>query len=406
MGNSTATEEPHKARKNATIHQILEIFYAPQRALKEIVEEPKYIGPILIMVLFMAASTAYGSAILSRSYIEQTVPKANPSIGQFDVWTENATLWTSVPGATIKENFNDLINGSYYGNRSISFSIPNSTQIFMKLIDIGPVNCSATDGYRNLSLRVKIINPKTAPSNASIYLFSGNNSDYFFYNLTETLSNNKADVWNNLTIPLATKGWVNNSADWTRITGMKLEFGWSENSNIIILFDGLYFRGVFQTPIDTDATGYLLSYSLSGLLQFIFRWLLIAGIILLIVKAIGAKTLWKPIFISVGFCLIIFIVMYLVNTIVVISTLPKLYYSIEYFGGTPTEMAIAAAKIDDQALLFSTISGYVQIAALVWITALCAIATRLSTGFSWAKSAIACAIALFVAYMIGLLLGV
>ncbi len=389
MSNSTVTEEPHKPRKNATIHQILEIFYAPQRAFKEIIEEPKYIGPILIMVLFVAANTAYGSAILSRSYLEHTLPNADPSIGQFDVWTENATLWTSTPGATIKEDFNDFINGSYYGNRSIAFSMPNSSQIFMKLIDIGLVNCSATDGYRNMSLRMKIISPKNAPSNASIYLFSGNNSDYFFYNLTETLSNSKAGVWNNLTIPLATEGWVNNSVDWTRITGMKLEFSWSENSNITILFDGLYFRGVFQAPLNTDASGYLLSYSLSGLLEFIFRWFLIAGIIFLVVKSIGAKTLWKPIFISVGFSLIIFIVMYLVNTIVVLSTLPKLYYSLEYLGGTPTEMTIAAAKIDSQAQLFSTISGYVQIAALVWITTLCAIATRLSTGFSWAKCAIA-----------------
>ncbi|MGD0330078.1 MAG: YIP1 family protein [Nitrososphaeria archaeon] len=406
MSNSTATEEPHKRRKNATIHQILEIFYAPQRAFKDIVGEPKYIGPILIMVLFLAASTVYSSAILSRSYLEYTLPNSNPSIGQVDVWTENATLWTSAPGATIKEDFNDFINGSYYGNRSIAFSMPNSSQIFMNLIDIGPVNCSATDGYRNLSLRVKIISPKTAPSNASIYLFSGNNSDYSFYDLTETLSNSTAGVWNNLTVPLATEGWANNSVDWTRITGMKLQFGWSENSNITILLDGLYFRGVFQNPLNTDAADYLLNYLLSGLLQFLFRWLLIAGIIFLLVKTFGAKTLWKTIFISVGFSLIIFSVMYLVNTIFVLLTLPKLYYSLEYLGGTPTEMAAATAKIDSQATLFSTISGYVQVTALVWITALCAIATRLSTGFSWAKSATASAIALFVEFIIGLLLGI
>jgi len=354
----------------------------------------------------MAANTTFGYTILSRSYIEQTLPRADPLSGQFDVWTENATTWASAPKVKITEDFNDFINGSYYGNRSIAFSIPNSSQIFMELMNIGPVNCSGSDGYKNLSLRIKIVDPKIIPSNASIYLFSGQNSNYLYYNLTDTFSSNTTDVWNNLTIPLAAESWVNNNADWGNITGMRLKFDWPENYNITMLVDGLFFRGVFQSPIKIDATGYLLSFSLSGILQFVIQWFFISGIIFMVAKAFGAKTLWKPILISVGFALIILFVQTLANTIVILSTLPNLYYSLEYLGGTSTEMAIATAKMNDQTWLFSTINGYIQIAVFVWITALCATATRLLTELSWAKTTLASAVALFIAYMISLLLGI
>jgi hypothetical protein len=354
----------------------------------------------------MAANTAFGYTILSRSYVEQALPRADPFIGQLDTWTENATLWTSAPRARITEDFNDFINGKFYGNRSIAFSINNTSQIFMELMNIGPVNCSGPDSYKNLSLRIKIVDPKTMPSNAYIYLFSGKNSNYFYHNLTDILSSSKADIWNNLTIPLATESWVNNNADWSNITGMRLEFGWLENLNITMLADGLYFRGVFQTPIKIDAVGYLLSISISGFLQFVLQWVFTAGIIFIVVKAFGAKTAWKPILISVGFAFIILFVQAIINTVVALSTLQNLYYSLEYLGGTSSEMAIATAKMNDQTLLFSTINSYMQIAILIWITVLCAIANRLLTGLSWAKSVLSSGLALFIAYMISSLFGV
>jgi len=373
---------------------------------KDIILEPKYIGPILILILFMAANTAFGYTILSKSYVEQALPTADPFIGQLDAWTENATLWTSAPRARITEDFNDFINGSFYGNRSIAFSINNTSQIFMELMNIGPVNCSGSDGYKNLSLRIKIVDPKTMPSNASIYLFSGKNSNYFYYNLMDIFSSGKANVWNNLTIPLATESWVNNNADWSNITGMRLEFGWLDNLNITMLVDGLYFRGVFQTPIKIDAVGYLLSVSISGFLQFVFQWFFTAGIIFIVVKAFGAKTSLKPILISVGFAFIILFVQAIINTVVALSTLQNLYYPLEYLGGTSSEIAIATAKMNDQTALFSTINGYVQIAILIWISVLCAIANRLLTRLSWAKSVLSSGLALFIAYMISSLFGV
>lgn len=383
-------------KKSSPIYdQILQVLYAPRKAFKEIAQEPKYLGPILILILFVAANTAYGYTILSKSYIEQTLPKVDASTGQFDAWTENATLWSSAPGVAITENFTDFVNSSYDGNRSISFSAFNSSQIFMQLMNIGPVNCSGPDGYKNVSLRIEMVDPLTTPSNASIYLFSGGNSNYLYYNLTDTLSNMSTSVWNNLTIPLATESWVNNGADWNNITGLKLEVGWPQKVNVTMLVDGLFFRGLFQNPLDAAGASYLFSYSLSSVLQFAIEWIFVSGIIFIAARGLGAKTVWKPILILVGFALIVLVVQTLIN-IIAISTLPNLYYSSEFLGGTTTEMSAAANKLYDQTALVSAISGYVRIATLAWLAVLCTIASRLRTELPWIKSALISIVAVVV----------
>lgn len=390
----TVTEQQKKP--SPVYDQILQVLYAPRKAFKEIAQEPKYLGPILILILFVAANTAYGYTIISKSYIEQTLPKVDASTGQFDAWTENATLWNSAPGVNITPNFNDFVNSSYDGNRSISFSAVNSSQIFMQLMNVGPVNCSGPDGYKNVSLRIEMVDPLTAPSNASIYLFSGSNSNYLYYNLTDTLSDMSASVWNNLTIPLATESWVNNGADWSNITGLKLEVGWHQNfTTITMLVDGLFFRGLFQTPMDAAGASYLFSYSLSSVLQFAIEWIFVSGIIFMAARGLGAKTVWKPILILVGFALIVLVVQTLIN-IIAISTLPNLYYSFEFLGGTTTEVSAATNRLYDQTALVSAISGYVRIATLAWLVALCAVASRLRTELPWIKSALISIVAVVV----------
>jgi hypothetical protein len=305
------------------------------------------------------------------------------------------------------ENFTDFINASDYGNRSISFSTFNGS-IFMQITNMGPVNCSGPNGYENVSLRVEMVDPQMPPSNASIYLFSGGSSDFnFSLDLKDDFLHVTAGVWNNLTIPLATGSWVNSNAnaDWGNITGLKLEFGWSQNSSITMRIDGVFFRGLFTTPIDAAGASYLFSYSLSGVLQFAIEWFFISGIIFMGSKGLGSKITWKPILIPVGFILIVLFVQTLANTIV-ISTLPSLYYPFELFGGTASERAAALDKLSSQVGLASAVSGYIQLASLIWIIALCAIAVHLLTEFSWVKSAVVSAAAVAVTFVVGLFLGI
>jgi hypothetical protein len=63
---------------------IFKVIYAPHKAFKEIAQNPRYIGPILIMILFIAANVAAAYAFLAKTYVEATVPSSENK----DLWTE------------------------------------------------------------------------------------------------------------------------------------------------------------------------------------------------------------------------------------------------------------------------------------------------------------------------------
>ncbi|HEY4674516.1 MAG TPA: hypothetical protein VIH48_00515, partial [Candidatus Bathyarchaeia archaeon] len=269
---------------------IFKVIYAPHKALKEIAQNPKYLGPLLILILFVAANAAFIYGIISKSYIEQTLPSGD----QFDTWTENSTLWTTAPGVTVTDNFNDYINGTIYGNSSIQFSIVNSNQIVMQLNNIGSVNCSGPDGYKNMSFRLKCVSPPDKPENVTVYLFSSSPSNYFSYNLTGAVVNSTSNVWNNVTLTLETADWSSNSAlaDWGNITGVKLELAWSANANLTVLVDGLFFHGIFVSEM-ANAVAYISNYSLASAMQFVIRWVFLTAIIYIMAKAFGGKMVWR-----------------------------------------------------------------------------------------------------------------
>lgn len=386
--------------KPSSIRQVPKVLYAPHKVFREIVKGPKYAGAVLIFILFIAANVGFWYVILSKSYLEQTLPLAN----ELDQWNENATKWAATPGAAITESFDDFINGSYYGNRSIKFT-SNSSQLFMELAGIGPIDCSKPNGFVNVSLRVKFVDPQANLTSASIYLFSQAPSEYFYYDLTNTLSNSSSNVWNNLTIPLATENWQNYNANWTNINGLKLQFSWPGNSNTSVLVNGLFFRGIFKNPLETEGPSYLISYGIVGVMQFAIEWIFLSGLIFIIARALKAKAVWKPILVSVGFALIILFVQTAINAITV-STLPNLYYPLEYIGGTGAEMDAASTILYNQTWLASTIMSYLRIVVFVWIIALCATATRALTEFSWVKSALVATIAFVVTTVVSMLIGV
>lgn len=395
----TATEQQ---QQSSIADQILKMLYAPHKAFKEIMQSPKYMGPILILILFIAANIAFGYSLISKTYVEQTLPSG----AQLDEWTENATKWTSSSGAYIAENFNDFMNGSYYGNRSIEFSMSNSSRITMELLNIGPINCLGSDGFKNVSVRIKLVSPLAEPESASIYMFSRSISNYLVHNLTDTLSNSTNTVWNNVTIPLANANWVNYNADWGNVTGLRLDLSWPQNSSINVLVDGLFFRGNFKSPAETEAFSYLMNFSIVGLMQFAFEWLFLGGIIYILARTLGGKTTWRPVLISIGFVLIVLFVQTVINAIA-ISTLPNLYYPLELLGGVQGETAAAAAKITDITWLVSAITSYLRIVIYIWTVVLCTLATRVLNATSWAKSALISVVAFFATItLMSLLLGI
>ncbi len=369
---------------------IFKVIYAPHKAFKEIIQNPRYIGPTLIMIFFVAANIASAYILLTKTYVEETLPKSK------DEWTENVALWRVPNGVLATENYADHISGNIYGNRSIEFSIKNSTEVSMQLDNVGSINCSSPDGYTKLYLRIKWTSPNVLPKNVSLYLYSTTTSNYFYYNLTEKFSNFTANVWNNLTVPFTEEKWLmGGAAVWSNITGLKLELAWLEESNITVLMDGLFFGGIFKSPAENLAA-YLTNLSVLGFMQFIMRWVLLGGIIFIMTKVFKANTIWRVTLILVGFALITMFIQALINT-AAFSTLPTLKYPFEYIGGVKGESETAYSKIIEETWLVNQMYIYVQAAVIIWTIALCAIAVRLTAEFPWTKSLLVATVAYFAA---------
>jgi len=320
--------------------------------------------------------------------------KALPTASQLDKWTENSTLWVSNANITKSDDF---ISGVYYGNKSIEFSLVNDTQIWMQLNNTEPINCSGTEGYKNMSFRIKLICPTTTKlRNASLFLYSSL-ADYFYYNLTKHFTPFNSTIWNNLTIPTGSESgsWLSDTteADWGNITRLRFEFAWLENTNITVRLDGLFFRGVFRSELK-NASSYILTFSLYAVMQFTLKWIILSGIIYILSKAFGSKTVWRPLLIVVGFVLITLFIQTVINT-AAYAALPTLYYPLEYFSSIEGEREIVYNKISEETWFVSLIGNYVQIAVYIWTIALCAIALRLLAEFSWTKSFLVATVAYF-----------
>jgi len=384
-------------------NDILKVLYAPQKAFKEIVQNPRYLGPFILLIIFVVAQVGSSYVVASRSYIEQTMPAGD----QGDVWTQNAALWQANSGVTVSNNTADYINGTYYGSISIEFSASNASSVWMELNNLdGSVDCGV-DGFKNVSLRVKIVTPDVKPENVSLYLYSLSVSN-FYYDLTNAFSNSTVNVWNNITLPVGSGDWLssNTAASWENITSLKMDFAWSSNSSIDLRIDGLFFRGVFKDPLEIYGVSYFATSALNAVTPFLFQWLLLTGLMYVIIKGLKGNVTWKPLMVAVGFALVTMVVQALI-LIVTYTTLPNIYYPLEVLAGVPGEFDVAYQVILNAIATVTLIGGIVQIAVYVWTIALGAIITRAITAFGWLKSLLVSGASFLLTLLIlGFILGV
>ncbi len=362
----------------------LKVLYAPHKAFKDIVQKPRYLLPIFLLIVFVLAQVGSSYVIGTRSYIEQTLPAGVDG----DVWTDNATLWQANPGVTITDNYVNYINATpaitgfpdYYGNSSVEFKESDSTVIQIALSDLdGQVNCGA-NGFKNVSFRVNIVAPDFKPESVNLTLYVSD-LDFFYYDLDSAFSNSVVNVWNNITVPVGSGDWsTTGSPSWENITSLKLDFGWSNSSNIEMLVDGLFFRGQFETQIDLlGATAYLANSTLNGFAPFLFEWLILTGIMYLLVKGLKGNVIWKPLMVAVGYALVTLVIQALIIT-AFYTTLPNLYYSLDILNYIPGEFQAAYDMLLNQIAIVNTASYIVQVAMWVWTVALGAFITRAITG--------------------------
>ena len=63
-----------KGANRLIIDDILKVIYAPHKAFKDIVTNPKYLGALIILLLFIGLEVGYEYSQFSKTYTEQTTP--------------------------------------------------------------------------------------------------------------------------------------------------------------------------------------------------------------------------------------------------------------------------------------------------------------------------------------------
>ncbi len=388
------------------INDILQVIYAPHKVFKSIVSNPKYLGALIILLLFIGLEIGYEYSQFSKTYTEQT----SPTIDQLGTFT-NASAWAASSNVVLTNNFDDYINYSIYvagfglpptdpnayyslfGNNSMQMSVSNTNTLTAALGNVSNVDCSP-NAFQNLSISLKLVQPQVAPQNATLTLYCLGVSNLYQFNMAPLLSNATNGEWTNLTISLGPNAasWTSKGVpSWSNITSLQLDFTYPSSSNITVRVGALFFHGEYLTPIQYNSTGILLQFLQLFSLQFIFAWFILTGIIYLVCRLQKSPLLWKPLFTAIGYAMVIMVIRALVNLVatLVLPTVyypydlslgarfdpfAALYYPSDALGTLPAISHTIFNNIDSATLLFRDIVSGMFIVSYVWLGAVVAFA--------------------------------
>jgi len=305
--------------------EIVKLIYAPHKAFKEIAQNMKYIGPILVMVLFIIASLGSEYARDSKIFAQQMLPTSldpyNPN-----PWTQNSSMWTS--NAEVSTTDQDSILGE-----SVQFNKSDAVDVWMELDNVGPIDCADADGYKNMTLSMKWANSLgSTPQDLSLYLFSGSRTDNFYRNMTASINTTGMDEWVNFTIPLGptAEEWLSSNADaaWNNITGLRAEVMWenSSRSNLTVLINKLFFLSNRFDPL----TGYFspVTSVFNAVIVFALDWMIFSLVLFVAARLIKVKSDLKTFLIIIGYSLMGFVFLQVILGIFYLAV-PPLYLSLD-----------------------------------------------------------------------------
>ena len=378
------------------VREVFEVLYSPVKAFKKIVEKPDFKGVLLILVLILFSMVVVQYVAASKFFLETRTPDD-------DDWTESLTNqhWTSNDSPSLNET--DYKMGNAVGNHSVESLVFNNISIWMKITEIGPLDCSEDTGYEELFFWIKWIHENgTFPSSgATLRLFSGSESSYFERSLTSFISTSSGE-WNNATVPLGSEsqGWDStNSPDWQSVTGLEFRLVWPAPANLTMKIDGLYFRK-YVSPIETGAfSGAIISILIQAAVPVSMNWILWAGVLLLVAKVFREEVgPWTVFFVIIGHVFITTVV-YTIAGAVLLSTLPAL------------DLPLAD---DINVLIYEMWSPYwayqvwlyLPLVGEVWIAVLCAIVVRLLRGITWGKAASISVVAFIIRFILRFFFGI
>ncbi len=355
-------------------HDVLKTLYSPLKAFEEIVKKPDVKGPLLILALFLIITA--GLQYASAAKISDEEPMANR-----DEWTETSE-WALKWASNGEESTRDA--DSVSGNYSVMSSVAANESVWMRLTDIGPINCSGDGAYERLSFSIKWLheNGIFPDSEVALHLLSNNDNGHFKLDISDRISNS-SDRWGNVTVDVGPKsqGWEPvGSPNWENIAGLEFRLVWSVPLNLTMKIDDLYFAD-FVPLTKYYFDGWFSSLMMTAL-SFFFNWGVYGGILLLAIKLFGEKAgSWKELFVVVGYLFSVKIV-YLLVTISFVPLLPEV--RLESLG------EIWYPTLPYQAIL------YLSIVTDVWMAVLCTIAVHFLYNFTWKK-------AISIAVLVGLL---
>jgi hypothetical protein len=318
---------------------IAKVIYAPKKAFKDIIANPKYLGVIIVFILFIALQVGYQYTQFSKTNVELTEPQA----GLFQTLTNASSgYWQSSP-EVILSNSNDYFNftlfvsgygylSDVYGNSSLQIMAENTANVSAA---VG--NACSANGFQNMSMVMKLVEPQsTTPQSATLTLYSLGDTDFYEYDLTSAVSNSAlVGQWNNITVPIgpnAAEWTATGNPTWSNITSLKLDFNYPEASNITIRINALYFRGDYVSLAENGGTNIIFSILQAFSLQFLVTWLVMTGIIYLVLRGLKSPIIWKPLFVAIGLALIVMVIRSAISLLATVA-LPALYYPYELWTG-------------------------------------------------------------------------
>ncbi|MDR0373315.1 MAG: hypothetical protein LBI79_07165 [Nitrososphaerota archaeon] len=418
---------------------ILEVIYAPHKVFKRIIANPKYLGVFIIALLFVGLQVGYFFSQFSKIEFEQTHPS-----GLIPIFT-NATSWMAASNVNLTNNFDDYYNNTVFislfgrppsdplgyaplfGNFSLQLDATDARSLSATLFNTTNVDCGG-DGFKDLSIAIKLVQPQSVPQNATLTLYSLTDSNYFTYDLTSDLATASAvNQWGNLVIPVGpdAKGWSETgNPQWNNITSLSFQFDYTDNQDITIRIGALFFRGLYLTPIEYNTVGVLVPFLQLFAARFAVTWLLLTCLIYLICKGLKSAVLWKPLCVALGFALMVMVIRAAVSLVataamsviycpfditfgLVIDPLVTLYYPVDAIPSLLPQSQASVVAMDASLAVFRGIITAMFVASYVWLGVLGTFAVKeLKPEFSTIKCCIitgaSVGITLLVLWFIGI----
>lgn len=373
------------------LYDIIKVIYSPIKAFREILENPRYIGPAIIIIISLLLTVGTQYVSVSKHYVEAITPSTRAA---WTNMTDPSTMWTS--NGTVA---NILVTSNItIGTYSVITSIHNNSEIWLKTTNIGTINCSEDSGFKALYYKLMYVSVQSQNlTTATLRLYSfKNEGNYFKFDLLSSERYlNKSVAWIDANVTLVS-GWTvgGGSPDWSNITGIEFRLNFPKNDTLSLQLNDLYFGGKYESWFDAlGSSDWLINTLMSSIFDIFLRWLIFAALLWLTIKTFNPEGgQFKTLLIIVGYSFAIMLV-YIPFNMLSISQLPALHFPHRVvFPASARETELAnTATSNIYAANWSSTTPYmvyfgISIASYIWTVGLFTIALKTLKNFSWKKS--------------------